>query len=162
MITSLPGCTPMKPGSAVLPFFGVIPAVLDNNGREVEGPTEGHLVFKKPWPGLARTIDGKHDLFEMTYFHKFKGYYMTGDGVRRDPDGYYWVTGRSDDTLNVSGHLLSTVEVETAIVEHRAVAEAAAVSAPHPIKGEALYMFVVLNNEYQMCNALEFDIKQRG
>ena len=162
MITSLPGCTPMKPGSATLPFFGVIPAVLDPNGRELEGECEGQLVFSKPWPGIARTIDGKHEWFEMTYFHKFRGYYWTGDGVRRDSDGYYWITGRSDDTLNVSGHLLSTAEIETAIVEHRAVAEAAAVSAPHSVKGEVLYVFVVLNNEFQFSNDLEMDIKLRG
>ena len=162
MITALPGCTPLKPGSAVLPFFGVIPAVLDNNGKEVEGPAEGNLVFKKPWPGLSPTLDGNHDIYEMTYFNKVKGYYWTGDGVRRDSDGYYWVTGRSEDAINVSAHLLSTVEIETAVVEHRAVAEAAAVSVKHTIKGDVLHVFVVLNNDYESTHDLVTDIKQRG
>ena len=162
MITSFPCCTPMKPGSAVLPFFGVNPAVVDSDGTEIEGEAEGQLVFKQPWPGIARTIDGRHEFFEQTYFDKFKGKYWTGDGVRRDADGYYWVTGRTDDTLNVSGHLLSTAEVETAVVEHRAVAETAAVSAPHPIKGQVLCVFVVLNNDFDMSDDLKADIKQRG
>ncbi|CAG2170885.1 unnamed protein product [Oppiella nova] len=162
MITCLPGATPMKPGSATLPFFGVIPAILDSEGKELKGAATGQLVFKKPWPGIARTIDGKHEWYQMTYFHKFKGYYWTGDGVQRDSDGYYWMTGRNDDTLNVSGHLLSTVEVETAIVEHRAVAEAAAVSAPHAIKGESIHVFVVLNNGYELTAELEMDIKRRA
>ena len=162
MITSLPGCLAMKPGSAALPFLGIVPAVVDNNGIEIEGPAQGHLVFKKPWPGMARTIDGNHHLFEMTYFHKFLKYYWTGDGVRRDADGYYWITGRNDDNLNVSGHLLSSVEIETAIVEHRAVAEAAVVSIPHPVKGESLHVFVVLNNGHQLTLELEQSIKLRG
>ncbi|CAG2117000.1 unnamed protein product, partial [Medioppia subpectinata] len=161
MLTCLPGATPIKPGSVALPFFGVIPAILDSEGRELEGPAVGQLVMKKPWPGIARTIDGKHQLYEMTYFQKFRGYYCTGDGVQRDADGYYWMTGRNDDTLNVSGHLLSTVEVETAVVEHRAVAEAAAVSAPHPIKGQCIHVFVVLNNGFEMTADLEMDIKRR-
>ncbi|CAG2121003.1 unnamed protein product, partial [Medioppia subpectinata] len=152
MISSIPGATPMKPGSATLPFFGVIPAILDSEGRELEGPAVGQLVFKKPWPGIARTIDGKHD----------RGYYCTGDGVQRDADGYYWLTGRNDDTLNVSGHLLSTVEVETAVVEHRAIAEAAAVSAPHAIKGECIHVFVVLINGFKLTAELEIDIKRRA
>lgn len=162
MITSYPGSTPMKPGSAVLPFYGVVPAVLDKDGKQLEGEAEGQLVFKQPWPGIARTIDGRHDFYEQTYFNKFEGNYWTGDGVRRDADGYYWVTGRTDDTLNVSGHLLSTAEVETAVVEHEAVAEAAAVSAPHQIKGQVLCVFVVLNDGLDMCPELEEDIKQRG
>ncbi|XP_054153142.1 acetyl-coenzyme A synthetase, cytoplasmic-like [Oppia nitens] len=162
MITCFPGATPMKPGSATFPFFGVVAVVLDSNGKEIEGPAVGQLAFKKPWPGLARTIDGKHEWYQITYFQKFNGYYSTGDGVRRDSDGYYWMTGRNDDTLNVSGHLLSTVEVETAIVEHRAIAEAAAVSAPHPIKGQCIHVFVVLNNGFEFNSELNKDIKHRA
>ena len=162
MITSLPGCIGMKPGSAALPFFGIVPAVLDNNGIEKEGSAQGHLVFKKPWPGIARTINGNHTLFEMTYFDMFRKYYWTGDGVRRDSDGYYWITGRNDDNLNVSGHLLSTLEIETSILEHNTVAEAAVVSAPHSVKGESLHVFVVLNNEYQLTPELEQSIKLKG
>lgn len=182
MITPLPGCTPMKPGSATFPFFGVVPAIVNNEGKELEGPAVGQLVFKRPWPSIARTVDGNHERFEMTYFHKFRGYFCTGDGitsennclhyysqqllsisgVRRDKDGYYWITGRTDDMLNVSGHLLSTAEVESAIVGHRAIAEAAAVSTPHPIKGECLYCFIVLKNGFEFSKELERDIKKRG
>ena len=162
MITTLPGCIPMKPGSAGLPFFSIVPAVLDNNGIEIKGQAEGNLVFKRPWPGIARTIDGNHPMFEINYFQKFRKYYWTGDGVQRDADGYYWITGRNDDTLNVSGHLLSTVEIETAIIEHTAVAEAAVVSGPHPLKGESLHVFVVLNNGYHLTPELELSIKLRG
>ncbi|CAG2110032.1 unnamed protein product [Medioppia subpectinata] len=162
MITSLPGATPMKPGSVSLPFFGVVPAILDSDGRELEGEATGQLVFKTAWPGIARTIDGQHDRYESTYFHKYRGYYWTGDGARRDTDGHYWLNGRNDDNLNVSGHLLSTVEVETAVGEHRAVAEAAAVSAPHPIKGDCIHVFVVLNNGFQLTPELIKDIKRRA
>ncbi|KAF4517788.1 hypothetical protein B566_EDAN002993 [Ephemera danica] len=136
VLTPLPGCTPMKPGSATFPFFGVLPALLDENGKEIEGPGEGYLVFRRPWPGMMRTLFGNHERFETTYFKKFPGYYCTGDGARRDEDGYLWVTGRMDDMLNVSGHLLSTAEVESALVEHPSLAEAAVVSHPHAVKGE--------------------------
>ncbi|CAG2165558.1 unnamed protein product [Oppiella nova] len=162
MITPLPGCTPMKPGSATFPFFGVVPAIVNNEGKELEGPAVGQLVFKRPWPSIARTVDGNHERFEMTYFHKFRGYFCTGDGVRRDKDGYYWITGRTDDMLNVSGHLLSTAEVESAIVGHKAIAEAAAVSTPHPIKGECLYCFIVLKNGFEFNKELERDLKKRA
>ncbi|KAG9508939.1 Acetyl-coenzyme A synthetase, cytoplasmic, partial [Fragariocoptes setiger] len=159
MLTPLPGATPLKPGSATLPFFGVQPAIVDENGRELEGPAVGHLVFKAPWPGMMRTIDGDHDRFEYTYFHTFPGYYATGDHVRRDADGYYWVLGRADDMLNVSGHLLSTAEVESALAEHKTVAEAAAVSFPHEIKGEAIFCYVVLKENYEFNEDIEHELK---
>ncbi|KAH9424896.1 Acetyl-coenzyme A synthetase, cytoplasmic [Dermatophagoides pteronyssinus] len=162
MLTPLPGCTPTKPGSATLPFFSIAPAIVDFNGKEIEGPGNGILVIKKPWPSIARTVVGNHERYEMTYFHKFKGYFSTGDGCYRDQDGYYWITGRADDMLNVSGHLLSTAQVESAIVEHKAIAEAAAVSSPHPIKGECIYCFVVLHNDYEFTPELEKDIKDRA
>ncbi|KAI1288457.1 Acetyl-coenzyme A synthetase, cytoplasmic [Halotydeus destructor] len=161
MITSLPGCTPMKPGSATYPFFGVVPAVVNEEGKELQGACEGHLVFKRPWPAIVRTVDGNHKRFEVTYFHEYPGYYCSGDGVRRDKDGYYWITGRTDDLLNVSGHLLSTSEVEAALVEHKAVAETAAVSTAHPIKGECIYCYCVLKDGYEYSKELELELKQQ-
>ncbi|XP_041986999.1 acetyl-coenzyme A synthetase [Aricia agestis] len=145
VLTPLPGATPMKPGSAGFPFFGVEPALLDEEGKIVEGPGEGYLVFARPWPSIMRTLFGDHDRFESTYFSKFPGYYCTGDGARRDEDGFLWVTGRIDDMLNVSGHLMSTSEVEGVLTEEPRVSEAAVVSKPHPVKGESLYCFVILN-----------------
>ncbi|XP_018325951.1 acetyl-coenzyme A synthetase [Agrilus planipennis] len=147
VLTPLPGATPMKPGSATFPFFGVQPALLDESGKEIEGEGEGYLVFKRPWPGIMRSLFGNHERYEATYFSKFPGYYCTGDGARRDADGYFWITGRIDDMLNVSGHLMSTAEVESLLTEHKAIAEAAVVSKPHPIKGECLYCFVITSNE---------------
>uniref|UniRef100_A0A8C1Z015 acetate--CoA ligase n=1 Tax=Cyprinus carpio TaxID=7962 RepID=A0A8C1Z015_CYPCA len=161
VMTPLPAATPMKPGSATFPFFGVVPAILDESGEELEGPSEGYLVFKQPWPGVMRTVYGNHERFETTYFKKFPGYYVTGDGCRRDKDGYYWVTGRIDDMLNVSGHLLSTAEVESALVEHEAVAEAAVVGRPHPVKGESLYCFVTLNDGINYNQKLEGELKKQ-
>lgn len=161
VLTPLPAATPMKPGSATLPFFGVVPAILNESGEELEGPSEGYLVFKQPWPGVMRTIYGSHERFESTYFKKFPGYYVTGDGCRRDKDGYFWVTGRIDDMLNVSGHLLSTAEVESALVEHEAVAEAAVVGRPHPVKGESLYCFVTLNDGVMYNSELEVELKKQ-
>lgn len=161
VLTPLPAATPMKPGSATLPFFGVVPAILNESGEELEGPSEGYLVFKQPWPGVMRTIYGSHERFESTYFKKFPGYYVTGDGCRRDKDGYFWVTGRIDDMLNVSGHLLSTAEVESALVEHEAVAEAAVVGRPHPVKGESLYCFVTLNDGVMYNIELEAELKKQ-
>ncbi|XP_015377784.1 PREDICTED: acetyl-coenzyme A synthetase [Diuraphis noxia] len=146
VITPLPGCTPMKPGSASFPFFGVKPILLDESGKEIEGVGEGYLVFNKPWPGMMRTLFGNHERFQSVYFSKFPGYYCTGDGARRDEDGYFWVTGRVDDMLNVSGHLMSTAEVESVLTEHPDVSEAAVVSRPHPVKGECLYCFVTPNH----------------
>ncbi|XP_051961611.1 acetyl-coenzyme A synthetase, cytoplasmic-like isoform X2 [Xyrauchen texanus] len=161
VITPLPAATPMKPGSATFPFFGVVPAILNESGEELEGPSEGYLVFKQPWPGVMRTVYGNHLRFETTYFKKFPGYYITGDGCRRDKDGYYWITGRIDDMLNVSGHLLSTAEVESALVEHEAVAEAAVVGRPHPVKGESLYCFVTLNDGISYNQKLEAELKKQ-
>ncbi|XP_067144049.1 acetyl-coenzyme A synthetase, cytoplasmic [Centruroides vittatus] len=158
VLTPLPGCTPTKPGSATFPFFGVIPAIVDENGKEITGPGEGYLVFKRPWPGMMRTVFGDHKRFETTYFQKFPGYYCTGDGARRDVDGFFWITGRIDDMLNVSGHLLSTAEVESALIEHKAVAESAVVSHPHPVKGECLYCFVVLKEGQKFTNELIKDL----
>lgn len=161
VLTPLPAATPMKPGSATFPFFGVVPAILNESGEELEGPSEGYLVFKQPWPGVMRTVYGNHQRFETVYFKKFPGYYVTGDGCRRDKDGYYWITGRIDDMLNVSGHLLSTAEVESALVEHEAVAEAAVVGRPHPVKGESLYCFVTLTDGVTYNRTLEAELKKQ-
>jgi len=145
LITSLPGCTPMKPGSATLPFFGVEPVVVDADGHELTGACEGALCMRRAWPGMMRTVFGDHDRFRQTYFSTFKGLYFTGDGCRRDEEGYYWITGRIDDVINVSGHRLGTAEVESALVSHPAVAEAAVVGFPHDIKGQGIYAYVTLN-----------------
>jgi acetyl-CoA synthetase len=143
MITPLPGATPTKPGSATLPFFGVDPVLVDDEGVELEGNgVSGNLCIRTPWPGQARTLWGDHARFQSTYFERFPGLYFTGDGCRRDEDGYYWITGRVDDVLNVSGHRLGTAEIESAIVAHPAVAEAAVVGCPHPIKGVGIYVYV--------------------
>ncbi|XP_074643812.1 acetyl-coenzyme A synthetase, cytoplasmic-like [Tubulanus polymorphus] len=159
VLTPLPGCTPTKPGSATFPFFGIIPKILDDNGKEIEGAGEGYLVFTKPWPGIMRTVYGNHERYETTYFKKFEGYYCTGDGARRDEDGYLWVTGRIDDMLNVSGHLLSTAEIESALIEHPAVVEAAVVSRPHDVKGEATYCFVTLADGHTFDENLVKELK---
>ncbi|KAM9445296.1 acetyl-coenzyme A synthetase, cytoplasmic isoform 1-T1 [Clarias gariepinus] len=161
VLTPLPAAIPLKPGSATFPFFGVVPAILNESGEELEGPNEGYLVFKQPWPGMMRTVYRNHQRFETTYFKTFPGYYVTGDGCRRDKDGYYWITGRIDDMLNVSGHLLSTAEVESALVEHEAVAEAAVVGTPHPVKGESLYCFVTLNDGINYTATLEAELKKQ-
>ncbi|XP_029840054.3 acetyl-coenzyme A synthetase, cytoplasmic [Ixodes scapularis] len=161
VLTPLPGATPAKPGSATFPFFGVEATILDEQGKEVEGEAEGYLVFKKPWPSMMRTVYGNHVRFETTYFKKFPGYYCTGDGARRDKDGYFWVTGRMDDMLNVSGHLLSTAEVESALIEHRAVSESAVVARPHAVKGECLYCFVVLKEGNDFSDRLVTDLKEQ-
>jgi acetyl-CoA synthetase len=145
LITPLPSVTQLKPGSATLPFFGISPAILDESGNEIKGnPAEGLLVIKNSWPGQMRTIYGDHQRFIDTYFSMFKGYYFTGDGAKRDADGYYWITGRVDDVLNVSGHRLGTAEIEGAIGKHTDVAEAAVVGYPHNIKGQGIYAFVTL------------------
>ncbi|XP_067904481.1 acetyl-coenzyme A synthetase, cytoplasmic isoform X2 [Heterodontus francisci] len=161
MLTPLPAAIPLKPGSATFPFFGVVPAVLNECGKELEGEAEGYLVFKKPWPSIMRTIYGNHQRFETTYFKRFPGYFVTGDGCKRDKDGYYWITGRIDDMLNVSGHLLSSAEVESALIEHAAIAEAAAVSHPHPIKGECLYCFVTLRDGHEFTETLVAELKDK-
>jgi len=145
LITPLPGATPTKPGSATLPFFGVKPVILDpTTGVEKEGAAEGILAIKEPWPGQMRGVYGDADRFKNTYFIQYPGYYFTGDGARRDEDGYYWITGRVDDVINVSGHRMGTAEVESALVLHNDVAEAAVVGVPHEIKGQGIYAFVIL------------------
>src|SRR5213075_1258114 len=150
LITPLPGATPTKPGSATLPFFGVQPVIVDpETGRMIEGNgVSGALCLGTPWPGQARTVWGDHQRFKATYFSQYHGLYFTGDGCRRDEDGYYWITGRIDDVLNVSGHRLGTAEVESALVAHEAVAEAAVVGYPHPIKGQGIYAYVILSSDY--------------
>ena len=146
MITPLPGATPCKPGSATLPFFGVDPIIVDDDGQILTGnDVRGNLCLRSPWPGQTRTIYGDHRRFKDT--SRFEGLYFTGDGCRRDEDGYYWITGRVDDVLNVSGHRLGTAEVESALIEHDAVAEAAVVGFPHPIKGTGIYAFVLPSSE---------------
>ncbi|WP_065650336.1 acetate--CoA ligase [Pantoea eucrina] len=145
MITPLPGATELKAGSATKPFFGVQPALVDNEGNQLEGATEGNLVINDSWPGQARTLFGDHERFEQTYFSTFKHRYFSGDGARRDEDGYYWITGRVDDVLNVSGHRLGTAEIESALVSHPKIAEAAVVGIPHSIKGQAIYAYITLN-----------------
>ncbi len=144
LITPLPGATPLKPGSATRPFFGVYPVLVDNEGNELSGAIEGNLCIAMSWPGQMRTVYGDHDRFVQTYFTTYKGYYFTGDGARRDEDGYYWITGRVDDVINVSGHRMGTAEIESALVAHPKVAEAAVVGYPHDIKGQGIYAYVTL------------------
>ena len=144
LITPLPGATPLKPGSATRPFFGVRPEIVDGEGRLLEGAAEGNLCIADSWPGQMRTVYGDHKRFVETYFSTFKGKYFTGDGARRDEDGYYWITGRVDDVINVAGHRLGTAEVESALVAHPKVAEAAVVGYPHDIKGQGIYAYVTL------------------
>ena len=146
LLTPLPGATTLKPGSATVPFFGVQPVVLDpHSGEEITTPeAEGVLCFKDSWPGQMRTVWGDHERFVKTYFSDYKGYYFSGDGCRRDADGYYWITGRVDDVINVSGHRMGTAEVESALVAHAKVAEAAVVGYPHDVKGQGIYCYVTL------------------
>ncbi|NNL99706.1 MAG: acetate--CoA ligase, partial [Gammaproteobacteria bacterium] len=158
LITPLPGARDLKPGSATLPFFGVLPALLDDKGNELEGATEGALVIKRSWPGIMRTVFGDHDRFVETYFKMYPGYYFTGDGARRDEDGYYWITGRIDDVINVSGHRMGTAEVESALVLHEAVSEAAVVGYPHDIKGQGIYAYVTLMNGVEATDALRKEL----
>ncbi len=148
LITPLPGVTPLKPGSATLPFFGVKPVLVDDEGKVIEGnDVSGNLCLERTWPGQARTVWGDHERFHETYFTRFPGLYFTGDGCRRDADGYYWITGRVDDVINVAGHRLGTAEIESALVEHEAVAEAAVVGFPHRIKGQGIFAYVFLNDD---------------
>jgi acetyl-CoA synthetase len=146
LISPLPGAIATKPGSATKPFFGVRPLLVDNDGKLLEGATEGNLCIADSWPGQARTVFGDHKRFVETYFSTFKGYYFTGDGCRRDEDGYYWITGRVDDVINVSGHRMGTAEIESALVAHPKVAEAAVVGYPHDIKGQGIYAYVTLKS----------------
>ncbi|MFA5580935.1 MAG: acetate--CoA ligase [Paracoccaceae bacterium] len=161
LLTPLPGAIATKPGSATLPFFGVTPVLLDaQSGQEInETAAEGVLCLKDSWPGQMRTIYGDHARFEKTYFADYKGYYFSGDGCRRDSDGYYWITGRVDDVINVSGHRMGTAEIESALVAHVDVAEAAVVGYPHPIKGQGIYAYVTLMNGVEPSDALQKDLE---
>jgi len=161
LITPLPGAHDLKPGAASFPFFGVQPVVLDpESGKEIEGNgVSGVLAMKAPWPGQMRTVYGDHDRFEKTYFEMYKGYYFTGDGTTRDEDGFYWVTGRVDDVINVSGHRMGTAEVESALVLHPKVAEAAVVGFPHPVKGQGIYAYVTLNAGVEYTEELKKELK---
>ncbi|MFB3083538.1 MAG: AMP-binding protein, partial [Gammaproteobacteria bacterium] len=158
LITPLPGATPLKPGSVARPFFGVVPAIVDGDGNILEGPAEGTLVITRPWPGQMRTLYGDHQRFIDTYFKMFPGKYFTGDGARRDVDGYYWITGRVDDVINVAGHRMGTAEVESALVLHEAVAEAAVVGYPHDIKGQGIYAYVTLMSGFEPSAALRSEL----
>jgi acetyl-CoA synthetase len=160
LITPLPGATDLKPGSATLPFFGVKPDIIDNEGNVLEGEAEGILVFNHPWPSQARTLYGDHQRFIDTYFSTYPGYYFAGDGARRDKDGYYWITGRVDDVINVSGHRMGTAEVESALVLNEHVAEAAVVGYPHDIKGQGIYAYVTLNRGVEATEALKKELVQ--
>jgi len=161
LITPLPGATDLKPGSATRPFFGVEPAIVDEEGNELEGAASGNLVIKRSWPGQMRTIYGDHDRFIETYFKMYPGCYFTGDGARRDEDGYYWITGRVDDVINVSGHRMGTAEVESALVLHDAVAEAAVVGYPHDIKGQGIYAYVTLMSGVEESEDLRKELVQQ-
>ncbi|MER0430409.1 acetate--CoA ligase [Aeromonas caviae] len=160
LITPLPGVTALKPGSATSPFFGVQPALVDNLGEPLEGATEGNLVITDSWPGQMRTVFGDHERFEQTYFSTFPGRYFTGDGARRDEDGYYWITGRVDDVLNVSGHRMGTAEIESALVAHPKIAEAAVVGVPHEIKGQGIYAYVTLIAGEEPSRELHKEVKE--
>ncbi len=160
LISPLPGATDMKPGSATRPLPGIQPALVDENGGVLEGAADGLLVITASWPGQTRTIFGDHQRFAQNYFSRVPGYYFTGDGARRDADGYYWITGRVDDVLNVSGHRLGTAEIESALVAHAAVAEAAVVGYPHDLKGEGIYAFVTLVNGTAPSDALQAELRQ--
>lgn len=159
MIVPLPGAIDAKPGSATRPFFGVVPALLDNEGNELEGAVDGNLVISDSWPSQARSIWGDHERFVQTYFSSFKGVYTTGDGARRDEDGYYWITGRVDDVINVSGHRMGTAEVESALVAHPAVAEAAVVGYPHDLKGQGIYVYVTLQSGFEQSDELMLELR---
>ena len=158
MITPLPGANALKPGSATRPFFGVQPALVDGDGKIIDGETSGNLVILDSWPGQMRTLYGDHDRFVQTYFSTYPGRYFTGDGCRRDEDGFYWITGRVDDVINVSGHRMGTAEVESALVSHDNVSEAAVVGYPHPIKGQGIYAYVTLMNGVEPGDALKKDL----
>jgi acetyl-CoA synthetase len=158
LISPLPGAIAAKPGSATLPFFGVRPAIVDVNGHVQEGAAEGNLVLLDSWPGQMRTVYGDHQRFIDTYFKTYPGTYFTGDGCRRDADGYYWITGRVDDVINVSGHRIGTAEVESALVSHPKVAEAAVVGFPHDLKGQGIYAYVTLNSGESDSDALRQEL----
>jgi acetyl-CoA synthetase len=154
MLTPFPGAHDMKPGCATVPFFGVEPALLNSSGDLIEGPGEGNLVIKSSWPSQIRGVYGDMQRFKDTYFSSFPGYYFTGDGARRDNDGHYWITGRVDDVLNISGHRMGTAEIESALVLHVDVAEAAIVGCPHQIKGQGMYAYVTLMSNAHSTDSL--------
>ena len=158
LITPLPGAIALKPGSATKPFFGIEPVLLDDKAQEIEGEGEGTLVIKHSWPGIMRTLYGDHKRFIETYFSMYPGYYLTGDGARRDADGYYWITGRIDDVINISGHRMGTAEIESALVLHPTVAEAAVVGYPHDIKGQGIYAYVTLMSDADPSNELKKEL----
>jgi acetyl-CoA synthetase len=161
MLTPLPAVSPIKPGSCAFPFFGVDPVILDDTGEEARFPDqEGVLCIRKPWPGMARTVYGDHDRFIETYFSQVPGMYFSGDGAKKDADGYFWIIGRIDDVINVSGHRLGTAEIESALVLHEKVAEAAVVGYPHPVKGQGIYAFVTLNTAVQKSDDLKKELIQ--
>jgi acetyl-CoA synthetase len=160
LISPLPGATDLKPGSATRPLYGIQPALVDNDGNILEGAAQGNLVLLDSWPGQMRTVYGDHQRFIDTYFSTYPGRYMTGDGARRDEDGYYWITGRVDDVLNVSGHRLGTAEVESALVAHRCVAEAAVVGCPHDVKGQGIYAYVTLMEGIEQSDELLAELRQ--
>ena len=161
MLTPLPAVAPIKPGSCAFPFFGVDPVILDDTGQEARFPDqEGVLCIRKPWPGMARTVYGDHERFIETYFSQVPGMYFSGDGAKRDADGYFWIIGRIDDVINVSGHRLGTAEIESALVLHQKVAEAAVVGFPHPVKGQGIYAFVTLNTSVQKSEDLKKELVQ--
>ena len=159
LITPLPGATKLKPGSATLPFFGVQPAVVDTEGNVLEGAVSGNLVILDAWPAMARSVYGDHKRFVETYFSTYKGKYFTGDGCRRDADGYYWITGRVDDVINVAGHRMGTAEVESALVAHPKVSEAAVVGYPHAVKGQGIYCYVTLMAGETASDALKIELR---
>ena len=159
LISPLPGATDLKPGSATKPLFGILPAVVDAEGKELTGAAEGNLIIKNSWPGQMRTVYGDHQRFIDTYFSTYENSYTTGDGVRRDEDGFYWITGRIDDVLNVSGHRMGTAEIESALVSHVKVAEAAVVGCPHDIKGQGIYAYVTLMESVEIEDGLSQDLK---
>lgn len=159
MITPLPGATATKPGSATTPFFGVKPMLVDNDGNELTGATDGNLCITDSWPGQMRTVYGDHERFVQTYFSTYKGKYFTGDGCRRDEDGYYWITGRVDDVINVSGHRMGTAEVESALVAHDTVSESAVVGYPHDIKGQGIYCYVTLMAGVEATDELKKELR---
>jgi len=160
LISPLPGATALKPGSATKPLFGIQPEVVDGDGNILEGEASGNLIITDSWPGQMRTIYGDHQRFFDTYFATYEGAYFTGDGVRRDADGYFWITGRVDDVLNVSGHRMGTAEVESALVSHKDVAEAAVVGYPHDIKGQGIYAYVTLMEGVESSDQLRGELQQ--
>ena len=157
-MTPLPGAHPHQARLRHPPWFGVIPVLMDEKNQRIEGPGTGALFIEEPWPGIMRTVYGQHERFKETYFTRCSGLYFTGDGCRRDEDGYYWITGRIDDVINVSGHRLGTAEVESALVSHLAVAEAAVVGYPHEIKGQGIYAYVTLKVGHEYSDALKKEL----